>query len=58
MHFPMVYHYFIIIIIIIKQEELLINKIKINIDIMDMKRHMLIFIYFLKISMLLDRGKE
>jgi hypothetical protein len=36
-----------IIIIIIKQEELLINYIKLNnINIMDMERCMLIFIYF------------
>jgi hypothetical protein len=46
--FPYIFQWFIIIIIIIiiKQEELLINNINVNINIMDMKRHILIL--FLK----------
>jgi hypothetical protein len=41
--FPYIFQWFIIIIII-KREELFISKIDININIMDMKRH--IFLKF------------
>ncbi len=54
--FPYIFQWFIIIIIIIiiiKQEEFLINNINININIMDMKRHILIF-FLKKLSMLVD----